>query len=111
VEVDDGCGCISFSSTTVTIADCSDCVPILVCPQLSVTCTDSVKDGDPATFTAKFDQGTPTVSETYNWTVSAGTITGGQGTSSITVDTKGLGGQSVTAHVRGWRRRSELQTY
>ena len=36
---------------------------------------------------------------TYNWTVSAGTISSGQGTSSITVDTAGLGGQSVTATV------------
>ena len=25
VEVDDGCGCVSFSSTTVTIAECADC--------------------------------------------------------------------------------------
>jgi len=38
-------------------------------------------------------------SPTYNWSVSAGTISGGQGTSSITVDTAGLGGQSVTATV------------
>ena len=99
VEVDDGCGCISFSSTTVTIANCSDCVPNLVCPTVSVTCTDSVDEGQPITFTAAFTQGTPIVSETYNWTVSAGTISSGQGTKSITVDTKGLGGQSVTATV------------
>jgi hypothetical protein len=99
VEVDDGCGCISFSSTTVTIANCNDCIPNLVCPTVSVTCSDAVDEGQPATFTARFDQGTPTVSETYNWTVSAGTITSGQGTNSITVDTKGLGSQSVTATV------------
>src|SRR5205823_13125607 len=48
---------------------------------------------------ATFTQGTPTVNPTYNWTVSAGTITSGQGTTSITVDTKGLGGQTVTATV------------
>lgn len=99
VEVDDGCGCISFSSTTVTIATCNDCVPDLTCPQLSVTCPSNVKDGEPATFTASFTQGTPTVSETYNWTVSSGTITSGQGTSSITVDSKGVGGGSITATV------------
>jgi len=39
------------------------------------------------------------VSETYNWTVSAGTITSGQGTSTITVSTAGIGGQTVTATV------------
>ncbi|HEX6190192.1 MAG TPA: hypothetical protein VFZ40_19215 [Pyrinomonadaceae bacterium] len=99
VEVDDGCGCVSFSSTTVTITECRDCRNPLVCPQLSVTCPSDVKAGEPATFTANFTQGTPTVSETYNWTVSAGTITSGQGTSSITVDTTGVGGGSVTATV------------
>jgi hypothetical protein len=99
VEVDDGCGCLTSSSTSVTIAECSDCKPVLVCPTVTVTCSDAVDDGTPATFTANFGQGTPSVSETYNWTVSAGTITSGQGTSSITVDTKGLGGQSVTATV------------
>jgi len=36
---------------------------------------------------------------TYNWSVSAGTISSGQGTSSITVNTDTLGGQSVTATV------------
>jgi hypothetical protein len=36
---------------------------------------------------------------TYNWSVSAGTISSGQGTSSISVDTAGLGGQTVTATV------------
>jgi hypothetical protein len=99
VEVDDGCGCISFSSTTVTIAECADCRLDRVCPQLSVTCPSEVDEGQPATFTANFTQGTPTVSETYNWTVSSGTITSGQGTSSITVDTTGVGGGSVTATV------------
>ncbi|MGZ5435094.1 MAG: hypothetical protein ACXWID_02205 [Pyrinomonadaceae bacterium] len=99
VEVDDGCGCISFSSTTVTIATCNDCVPDLTCPTLGVTCPGDVDEGQPATFTANFGQGTPTVSETYNWTVSSGTITSGQGTSSITVDTKGVGGGSITATV------------
>ncbi|HEX8494428.1 MAG TPA: hypothetical protein VF658_16410 [Pyrinomonadaceae bacterium] len=36
---------------------------------------------------------------TYNWSISAGYITAGQGTPSITVDTSGLGGQTVTASV------------
>jgi len=99
VEVDDGCGCITAATTTVTIADCGDCERDLVCPTLTVNCPSEVEDGAPATFTANFTQGTPVVSETYNWTVSAGTITSGQGTSSITVDTKGTGGQTITATV------------
>ncbi len=52
--------------------------------------------GSPITFTAAVD-GDANV--TYNWSVSAGTISSGQGTSSITVSTDGLGGQTVTATV------------
>jgi hypothetical protein len=36
---------------------------------------------------------------TYNWTVSNGHIISGQGTSSITVETAGLAGQTITASV------------
>ena len=96
VEVDDGCGCITSSTTTVTVANCSDCVPNVVCPNLTSTCPDAVDQGTPITFTANVGPGTPPAS-TYNWTVSAGTITSGQGTTSITVSTDNLGGQSVTA--------------
>ena len=35
----------------------------------------------------------------FNWSLSVGTIVAGQGTSSITVDSVGLGGQSITATV------------
>ena len=99
VDVDDGCGCITSSTTTVTIASCTDCIPNLVCPTVNVTCPSDVSEGGSITFTANFTPGTPQVTPTYNWTVSAGTITSGQGTSAITVDTKGLGGQTVTATV------------
>ena len=50
------------------------------------------------TFTATVSGGSQT-NVTYNWTVSAGSITNGQGTPSITVDTTGLVGQEVTATV------------
>src|SRR5207247_837394 len=96
VEVDDGCGCITMSSTTVTVAECADCRPILACPTVRVSCPGDLDQGAPATFTAEVGQGTPSVSPTYNWTVSAGTITSGQGTSSITVNTDNLAGQTVT---------------
>jgi hypothetical protein len=44
--------------------------------------------------------GDPNVTPTFNWAVSAGTISSGQGTSSITVDTTGLPNSStVTATV------------
>jgi hypothetical protein len=98
VEVDDGCGCVAFSSTTVTIAECTGCVP--PCPTLSISCpTDQVIAGSPATVSANVSGGDPNASITYNWTVSAGTISSGQGTPTITIDTTGLAGNSVTATV------------
>jgi len=96
VDVDDGCGCITSATTTVTIASCGDCVPDVVCPTISSSCPSEVEQGASITYTASVGAGTPPAT-TYNWTVSAGTITSGQGTTSITVSTDNLGGQSVTA--------------
>lgn len=98
--VDDGCGvCGTTQTKTVTVAACADCKPICSCPTLSVSGPSAaVKTGEPMTFTANVSGGTQT-SVTYNWTVSAGSIISGQGTPSITVDTAGLSGQTVTATV------------
>ncbi|MDQ3919889.1 MAG: PKD domain-containing protein, partial [Acidobacteriota bacterium] len=101
VEVDDGCGCVAFTSTTVTVNAC-DCVTPTPppCPTVSVSCPDTGTLGQPVTFTANVSGGDPAVTPTFNWTVSAGTISSGQGTSSITVDTTGVaGGTTVTATV------------
>ena len=68
------------------------------CPKLSLSSPDLIKEGVPAVFTANISGGKG-VSTTYNWSVSAGTITSGQGTSVIYIDTKGLAGQSITATV------------
>jgi len=93
VQVSDATHPAVSSSTSVSIANCPDCKP--PCPTVSVSCPDSVELGGPITFNASVGSGGPTV--TYNWSVSAGTISSGQGTSSITVDSGGLGGQTVTA--------------
>lgn len=100
VEVNDGNQHTATGSTTVTIAECPDCkVPPPPCPTVSVSCPSEVDAGQPITFTASVTgEGAPT--PTYNWSVSAGTISSGQGTSTITVDTTGVaGGTSVTATV------------
>jgi hypothetical protein len=96
VTVNDGNGHMVPGTATVVVAECTDCKAPTVCPTVSVSCPANVPQGDPITFTASVSG---EASVTYNWTVSAGTISGGQGTSSITVDTAGLGGQSVTATV------------
>ena len=92
VEVNDGNQHLVTGTTTVTVAECTNCRP--PCPTVSVSCPSDVDEGQPITFTSSVSSD-QTV--TYNWSVSAGTISGGQGTSAITVDTTGLGGQTVTA--------------
>ena len=71
------------------------------CPTVNVSCPDTAQENleGALTFTANVSGGDPNVTPTFNWTVSAGTISSGQGTSSIKVDTTGIGGQTVTATV------------
>jgi len=95
VTVDDGNGHKVPASTTVTVA-VFGCAPP-PCPAITVSCPDAVDQGATITFTASLQGGGGT--PTYNWSVSAGTIASGQGTTTITVDTAGLGGQTVTATV------------
>ena len=108
VEVDDGKGKIAFASTTVTVADCSQC--IAPCPTVNVSCPDTVEVGQPITYTANVTGGDPSVATTYNWSVSASTITSGQGTPSITVDTTDQGGAAITATVNIGGYPPECQT-
>ena len=101
VEVNDGNMGKASGSATVTVADCPDCVkPPPPCPTVSVSCPSDVEINAPITFTASVTGGETGATWTYNWSVSAGTISSGQGTSTITVDTTGVaGGTSVTATV------------
>jgi len=96
--VDDGCGvCGKTQTQTVKVEGCTDCVQICECGTLSVSGPGVVPPGSSMTFTAN---NTSPGSVTYNWSVSAGTISSGQGTASITVDTTGLAPNSnVTATV------------
>jgi len=96
VEVNDGNQHTANNFTKVTVADCGDCKrPPPPCPTVSVSCPTTVDVGEQLTFTASVTGEVPNM--TYNWSVSVGTISSGQGTSTINVDTAGLGGQSVTA--------------
>ena len=98
VDIDTGSGdeaCQAFSSTTVLVNRCPP--PVAVCPNVAVSCPDNVVLGEPVTFTSTLTGGASNVAPIYNWTVSAGRIIEGQGTSSIRVDTTGLAGQTLTA--------------
>lgn len=89
--------CTAFTSTKVIVRNCPPPRPI--CPNISMSCPDVANPNAPVTFTASISGGTIGVTPLYNWTVSAGTITAGQGTPTITVDTTGLGGQPIRATV------------
>lgn len=69
------------------------------CPKVVVSCPDVVRHGEPVTFNASVEGAPADAKLTYKWVVSAGTITGGQGTGAVTVDTAGLAGSTVTATV------------
>jgi hypothetical protein len=68
------------------------------CPRVGVSCPSSFKEGEPIIFTVDVIGGDPKVVPSYNWSISAGRIIEGQGTSSIKVDTLGFG-QAFTGTV------------
>jgi hypothetical protein len=81
--------------------------PAPACPDVSTSSPDTVPFGSPAAFTGSVRGGDANVTPTYSWTVSAGTIESGQGTSSITVNTSGLDSNATitaTVDVGGYAR-------
>ena len=77
------------------------------CPTVRVSCPDSVSGGDAITFVVHVSGGDRQVTPTFNWTVSAGTISSGQGTSVITVDMTGMPGDTnltATVDLGGFNR-------
>ncbi len=99
--VDDGCGlCGQTQTQTVRVVECPSCVDPCECASISVTGPAGItQPGDSMTFTANASGGSAS-NLTYNWSVSAGTITSGQGTPSITVaTTREMAGGNVTATV------------
>lgn len=98
--VDDGCGVCGTTQTKTIVVEACECEQVCSCPSgLSVIGPSGlVNGGDDITFTANVTDGSGT--STYNWSVSQGTITSGQGTSSITVSTSpDMAGSNVTATV------------
>jgi hypothetical protein len=70
------------------------------CPNVTVRCAEGrVTQGGPVQFTAQISDLASDITPRYNWNVTAGSITSGQGTSVITVDTSGLSGQTLGAQL------------
>ena len=84
-------------ATAYTIVTVKPVAPKPTCPNVGITCPEQLKAGQPLTFSSSLSGGTGNVPSIFNWTVSSGRIISGQGTSSITVDTSGLEGQSLKA--------------
>lgn len=74
-----------------------------VCPAVRIECVGCgtlVSQGDQVTLIAKVASGLDSNSQPmFNWSLSAGTITGGQGTNNITIDTTGQGSNTITVTV------------
>ena len=64
-----------------------------------VSCPETAESNQSVTFEAHVYGGDPTVKATYTWSVSAGKISSGQGTSTITVDVSDVTRGSVTSSV------------
>lgn len=99
VELNDGHQHTASGSTTVTIALCPGCekTPPL-CPTVSISCSNSM-DNQTITFEATVADGGAEMKPIYNWSVTAGKIISGQGTSKLIVDISELSSRSITASV------------
>ena len=85
--------CQVFASTLLTV----ECPPVPECPRLQILCPSGLEVGQRLVFDSLVSGTLGTSPLVYNWTISGGSIIDGQGTRSISVDTAGLEGQSLTA--------------
>lgn len=75
------------------------------CPGISVTCPDAGPGGNtPIRFRASVTGGKPMGEVSYNWNISKGTITQGQGTAVIEVTGMDLEGLTAVVEINGFER-------
>jgi hypothetical protein len=73
------------------------------CPAVTVSCVDTGDYGRPIEFTANISGGDAAVTPTFNWSVPGFRISGGEGTSAITVEWPPEGGTvKATVVVKGY---------
>lgn len=83
------CICLKLVEETITRA----------CPyNFRLDGPERIKEGDLVTFSA-INSGTAPIPIRYAWTVSNGRVTSGLGTSTITVDSTGIGGKTINAEL------------
>lgn len=94
-----GYGCTVKGRTTIKMVKRD----LTRCPTVSVSSPDTAKSGSPFKMTAVITGGDKNVSPTFNWTVSGGFISSGQGTAVITIDSTGVSSPiTATAEVGGY---------
>src|SRR5580765_4418621 len=76
--------------------------PVSPCPSIELRAPQkTVRDGEQVGFTAMLSGGDAKVAPLFNWSISAGTMLSGQGTSKIGVDSTGAGAdKGITATVQ-----------
>jgi hypothetical protein len=98
VEVNDGNQLAAVSSTTVAVSNCKECErPPVACPVLTVSCPDDLETDKPITFEANVTGVEPETKTTITWSITAGKIASGQGTSKITVTASETERRGLTA--------------
>lgn len=80
------------------------------CSAMSIEAVDKVDPSTPIVFTIRANNNTSLAGLEFRWFLSVGTISSGQGTSSITVDSTGLGGQVITTTVEVIGSQMSCQT-
>jgi hypothetical protein len=72
------------------------------CPVISVSSVEPALTGPPLRYKASIQGGNSLVTPKFNWTVTGGKITAGQGTSEVLVDAEGNNAITVTVEVTGY---------
>jgi len=69
------------------------------CSIVSLESTVSIEAGTPVVVTANLSSNIPPSSPTFKWNISIGTISSGEGTQTIAIDTAGLAGRTLKVSV------------
>lgn len=91
---------IIFTTVLVLVFGFSVFAQSSLCAKIEVSGGGVVRIGEPMSFSAKVTGLTNNSALEYEWKVSSGTISSGQKTPSITVDTTGLEDTNITAEVK-----------
>ncbi|HEX8891284.1 MAG TPA: hypothetical protein VF779_19205 [Pyrinomonadaceae bacterium] len=96
VSVEDRKGGVASETATVIVDLCQCHFP---CSVIDMSCPETVEEGDIITLRVTLSGQGIYKEPTYNWSITAGTVVRGQGTSKIEVDTTGAGDKKLKATV------------